>query len=70
MAKVLGFQAEEIRAALPKVMAFFTISGEDIFSAELDAYRAHLAGIRRAKSDGGRQGAAATNKMRQKAGKS
>ncbi len=47
LAKVLGYSADEIRAALPAVMAFFTVAGDDLFSPELDDYRAYRARIRR-----------------------
>ncbi len=46
LAKVLGYSAEEIRAVLPAVLAFFTVAGEEIFSPELDDYRAYRARIR------------------------
>lgn len=65
LAKVLGYSAEEIRAALPAVLAFFTVAGEEIFSSELDDYRAYRARIRldQVKS------AEATNKKRKNRGK-
>lgn len=68
LAKVLGYSVEEIRAALPTVLAFFTTAGGDIFSAELDAYRAHLARIQNAKIEGAKRGAAITNKKRKRRG--
>ncbi len=46
LAKVLGYTEKEIRAALPAVMDFFTSSGSEIFSPELDDYRAYRARIR------------------------
>jgi uncharacterized protein YdaU (DUF1376 family) len=47
LAKVLGYSAVEIRAVLPAVMAFFTVAGDELFSPELDDYRAYRARIRR-----------------------
>ncbi len=68
LAKYLGFQPADVTAALPAVMPFFTESGAHIQSAELDAYRAKLALRDRAKSEGGKKGAAITNKKRTKSG--
>ena len=57
LAKILGYLEPEIKAALPAVMAFFTVAGDEIFSKELDDYRAYLAGIRKKQSKGGKAGA-------------
>ncbi len=46
LAKVLGQPEKEIRAALPAVMDFFAVSGDELFSPELDDYRAYRARIR------------------------
>lgn len=46
LAKVLGYSPAEIRAALPAVMDFFAVSGDELFSPELDDYRAYRARIR------------------------
>jgi uncharacterized protein YdaU (DUF1376 family) len=57
LAKVLGYSAEEIRAVLPAVMAFFTVAGDELFSPELDDYRAYRARIRNDQIEGGKAGA-------------
>lgn len=64
LSKVLGYSQDEISAALPAVMSFFTLAGEEIFSPELDDYRAHLAKIRMAQI----RSAKATNIKRKKRG--
>jgi hypothetical protein len=46
LAKVLGYSAEEIQLSLPAVMPFFTVTGEDILSQELEHYRKYRARIR------------------------
>ena len=68
LARILGYSLTEIQAALPAVLQFFTVTGDDLFCAELDAYRANLANIKNAKIDGGKRGAAITNKKRWKRG--
>ena len=47
LAKVLGYSADKVRTALPAVLAFFTVAGDELFSPELDDYRAYRARIRR-----------------------
>ena len=64
LAKVLGYSAEEIRAALPAVLAFFTVAGDEIFCPELDDYRAYRARIRRDQVES----AKATNRKRKNRG--
>ncbi len=61
LARMLGYEVNEVSAALPAVMPFFALAGGCIVCPELDAYRAHLEGIRERQSQGGRQGAAKTN---------
>ena len=61
LARMLGYGVNEVSAALPAVMPFFALAGGCIVCPELDAYRAHLEGIRERQSQGGRQGAAKTN---------
>lgn len=61
LARMLGYEVSEVGAALPAVMPFFAMAGGYIVCPELDAYRAHLEGIRERQSQGGRQGAAKTN---------
>ncbi|MDX9843747.1 MAG: hypothetical protein RBT42_08315 [Aquabacterium sp.] len=61
LARMLGYEVNEVSAALPAVMPYFALAGGCIVCPELDAYRAHLEGIRERQSQGGRQGAAKTN---------
>ena len=61
LARMLGYEVNEVSAALPAVMPFFALAGGCIVCPELDAYRAHLDGIRERQSQGGKQGAAKTN---------
>lgn len=61
LARMLGYEVNEVASALPAVMPFFALAGGCIVCPELDAYRAHLEGIRERQSQGGRQGAAKTN---------
>lgn len=68
LARMLGFDVAEIEAALPAVIPFFAIVGGRIVCPELDAYRAHLDGIRERQSQGGKQGAAKTNSKHEKPG--
>ncbi|MGE5470290.1 MAG: hypothetical protein ACM3X0_05775 [Bacteroidota bacterium] len=64
LARVLGFDNEEINAALPAIMHFFAIQGGHIVCPELEDYRSHLQGIRDRQSDGGKKGAEKTNGRR------
>lgn len=68
LARILGYLHADIHAALPAVLPFFTVAGDELFSAELDAYRANLANIKNAKITGAKRGAAITNKKRWKRG--
>lgn len=61
LAKFLGIDAEEVAAALPAVMAFFTVDSEGIYSQRLEDYRAHLNEIREKQRNGGRLGAERAN---------
>ena len=62
LAKILGFDAKEVAAALPAAMAFFNIDGDSIFCSQLEDYRTHLNEIREKQKKGGKLGAAITNK--------
>lgn len=64
LARMLGFDASEIKVLLPEVMSFFGRSCDFIICPELEAYRTHLEGQRARKSEGGRQGAKLTNARR------
>ena len=64
LAKVLGFNAEEITACLPAAILFFSIDENGIFSPQLEDYRAHLNEIRDKQRAGGKIGANITNRKR------
>ena len=64
LARVIGFQPNEVRQLLPEVMPFFAIENDFIVCPELENYRVHLARIRAAQSDGGKHGSAVTNQNR------
>ena len=58
LAKILGFDAAEVAAALPAVMPFFRKENGFITCPELDDYRRHLEATRLKQSEGGKQSAA------------
>lgn len=64
LAKVLGLDAEEVAAALPAVMPFFSAENGELRCPELDDYRAHLADQKERMATGGKRGAEATNAKR------
>jgi hypothetical protein len=64
LARVIGFEKNEVEDALPQIMPFLAIKDGQLFCPELDDYRAHLACIRAKQSEGGKHGAAATNGKR------
>jgi uncharacterized protein YdaU (DUF1376 family) len=68
LARVLGYQPDEVSRALPEVMAFFRRDGANLRCPELDDYRAHLLERRARQAEGGRAGAAKTNSARTRAG--
>lgn len=61
LAKFLGIAANEITAAFPAAMEFFSIDSEGIFSPRLEDYRLHLDEIRAKQKAGGKKGADITN---------
>lgn len=61
LARVLGFDATEVKAALPKLAHFFAKDGHDLICPELEDYRAHIEGRREKLSEAGKKGAAKTN---------
>ena len=61
LAVVLGLKPDEVTAALPKVMPFFALAGDEILCPELENYRAHLADRHLKQSAGGKRGAKKTN---------
>jgi len=67
LAKILGADAQEIAAMLPAVMGFFAIQDDLIICPELEKYRTHLASIREKQAQGGKHGAALTNRKRRPA---
>lgn len=57
LAKMLGFPPEDVRAALtPAVQAFFADNEGDLFSPDLEAYRAGQLDRKARQSEGGRAG--------------
>jgi len=67
LARVIGYNVGEVQSALPAVMPFFDIADGEIFSPELDDYRAHLEDRHDRQSQGGKRGAAKTNDKRKAA---
>jgi len=65
LAQFLGQPEGDVRAALPAVMPFFSVAGDDLFCPELDDYRAYRARIRREQV----KSAEATNRKLKKRGK-
>lgn len=61
LARILGFDVDEVAAELPYVMPFFESENGRITCPELEAYRAYLDHVRERKSQGGRRGADITN---------
>ena len=66
LAKVLGFDAGEVAAALPAVMPFLDVQDDCIVCPELLDYRAHIDNQRERMASGGKKGAAATNSKRKR----
>jgi hypothetical protein len=66
LAKVLGFDTEDVTASLPAVMPFFAIDGQSIISPDLEAYRAYLKDRKERMADGGKRGADAANRKRKR----
>lgn len=64
LAKLIGFDRADVVAALPSVLPFIQDKGGDFTCPELDNYRAYLDEIRDKQSQGGKDGAAKTNKKR------
>lgn len=67
LARVLGFDSDEVRKALPAIMPFFAIDDGQLICPELDDYRDHLQAISDKKAEGGKRGAAMTNSKRKSA---
>jgi hypothetical protein len=61
LARVLGFDADEVCEALPSLAPFVAVDGTFLICPELEDYRSHIEGIRERQSQGGKQGAARTN---------
>lgn len=66
LAKVLGFDAGEVAAALPAVMSFMDEQDGYIVCPELLNYRAHLDNQKERMANGGKRGAALTNGKRKR----
>lgn len=67
LARVLGFDAAEVAAALPSLGPFFDESDGFLTCPELEQYRAHLDERRARQSEGGKRGAERTNADRKPA---
>lgn len=64
LARVLGYQVEDIHAALPGVMEFFEVHGETLTCPELEKYR-HYQDVRRERmSEGGKKSAEKRNRSK------
>jgi hypothetical protein len=61
LAKVLGVPLEGLHESMKALTPFFAVKDQAFYSVELEDYRAYLAGIHEAKSQGGKKGAASTN---------
>lgn len=61
LARMLGFDVEEVTAALPHVMAFFAVENGRIVAPDLEIYRERVVSIRSRQAEGGKAGAAKTN---------
>lgn len=57
LARVLGYQVEDIHSALPGVMEFFEVQGEHLTSPELERYRQYQDARRVRMSEGGKKSA-------------
>lgn len=66
LARVLGFNQQQIEDTLPCVMPFFLVVDSKIICPELEDYRAHLTAIREKQSEGGKRGAGITNSAKPK----
>jgi len=66
LARVLGFEQQEIARALPAVMPFFEEIEGRLVCPELENYRAHLEERSTRQSEGGKRGASITNGKRTK----
>lgn len=64
LSRVLGYTVDQVERALPGVGAFFLIDDGLIRCPELDDYKTHLDERRKRQSEGGKAGAAKTNKGR------
>lgn len=66
LARVLGFEHQEVANALPAVMPFFQEISGRLICPELENYRAHLEERATRQSEGGKRGASITNASRAK----
>jgi hypothetical protein len=66
LARVLGFDTQQIEDTLPCVMSFFRVVESQIICPELEDYRSHLLAIREKQSEGGKRGASLTNQGKRK----
>lgn len=66
LGKILGLSAEEVNSGLKKLDTFFDVTDGWITCPEHTAYKAHLAELKQARSEGGRKGAEISNNLRAK----
>ena len=64
LGRILGFSGDDVKKALPAIMPFFVIENGFLICPELEDYRAHLQAIHDKKAEGGKRGAAITNRKR------
>lgn len=69
LAAVLGVPAQEVVRSLPLLDQYFEVQGDVLICPELEDYRQHITDRRRKQSEGGKEGAARTNKKRKQSGR-
>ena len=67
LARVLGFDVEEVEALVLEVRPFFATDGDGLYCPELEDYRSHVNDRRQRQSEGGKQTAAKHKAKRQQA---
>ena len=67
LARVLGYQVEDVHSALPSVMEFFEVQGEHLTCPELEKYRQYQDARRERMSEGGKKSANQRRRVKQHA---
>lgn len=67
LARVLGYAVDDIRSALPRVMEFFDVQGNDLVCPELEKYRHYQDARRLRMSEGGKKSAEQRNRAKRHA---